>query len=501
MDSISLWEKISKRQVDYPELTEDIEVDVAIIGGGITGVTAAEQLTKAGKKVALVEAEKIGGITTSLSTGNLYIAVQPLYQTIASKFDFDTAKSVALSRKFAIEYIEKKVSDKKIHCKFTRRPWYAYTVKNEQATIEKEFELLKKMDLSVEYTKTLPFDFKFSKAIVMKDQARFNPLQYVLSMAADLLKNGCLIFEKTRVTKVTEHNHCVLETEKAKIKAKNVFMATHTPIGINPTQLFTAPYRSYVMGIELENKEYPEGHVWDLDSPFHSICTHSVSLKRPQIMLVAGEHHKTGQNPSKTSSYKKLEKYINSTFKVSKTVYKWSAQHFQSADSIPYIGLASGSSKHTYMATGYWADGLIYGTLAGIIISDLILKNSNPLEPIYQSTRHNLLSSAAFLWKENSNVLRQYLEDYPTLFSQKTENIKRGEGKVIEYNDEKLAVSRDTENNLHALSAVCPHMKCIVAWNNEEQTWDCPCHGSRFTCDGKVIEGPATTDLEIKQWK
>jgi len=185
-------------------------------------------------------------------------------------------------------------------------------------------------------------------------------------------------------------------------------------------------------------------------------------------------------------------------FKLKEVAYQWSAQHYQSADYIPYIGLASRSAKHTYMATGYWADGLIYGTLAGILFSELILKNNPEMfSRVYQSTRSKIQNSSAFVLKENSNVLLQYLNDYP-FASSPTEQIKIGEGKVIEVHREKLAVTRDNNNQLHVVSAVCPHMKCIVNWNDTEKTWDCPCHGSRFTCEGKVIEGPALTGLEKK---
>jgi glycine/D-amino acid oxidase-like deaminating enzyme/nitrite reductase/ring-hydroxylating ferredoxin subunit len=499
MDTRSLWQAISVRKTDYPELEKNLEVDVAIIGGGITGITAATQLINAGKKVAILEADKIGGVTTSLSTGNLYIAVQPFYQNIYSKFNLETAKTIAQSRKFAIDYIEKNIREKNINCHFHRRPWYAYTNKDPRISLDKEVELLKKMDVEIGYTNNLPLAFKFKKAIVMQNQARFNPLQYVISMADDLSSNGCHIFENTRVIEITEKDFCTLTTKNAKIKAKKVFMATHTPIGINSTQVFTAPYRSYVVAVRLKENNYPEGHFWDLDRPPHATCTHAMSSNDPELLLVAGSHHKTGQGSDMELHYNEMETFLRDHFPVAELAFKWSAQHYQSADNVPYIGLASRFSKHTFIATGYFADGLVYGTLAGIIIGDSILDKDNSLVNTYQAQRFTPIASAGFLAKEGSNVFLQYLKDYPLFKSSAYQDIKIGEGKIVKINGEKCAVWRDDKNELHAVSAVCTHMKCLVNWNNAEKTWDCPCHGSRFTCAGKVIEGPAMLDLEPKK--
>lgn len=499
MDTISLWESISTRTTAYPELSKDIEVDVAIIGGGITGITAAAHLIKNGKKVAIIEADKIGGVTTGYSTGNLYVPVQPFYQTINSKFNFDVASAIAHSRKFAIDYIEQNIQKNNISCNFSRRPWYGYTANHERISLNKEFELIQKMEIAIEYVNELPLKFAFSKAVVMPNQARFNPLQYVISMADVLAKQGCLIFENTRVTDIDEKDFCKLTTSNGKITAKKVLMATHTPIGINLTQMFTAPYRSYVVSVRVKDNNYPEGHFWDLDRPPHATCTHAVSTNEPELLMVAGSHHKVGQAKDTIEHYQELEKFLADHFPVSEVVYQWSAQHYQSADNVPYIGLANRSSKHTYMATGYFADGLVYGTIAGILIGDLILENNNPLSETYQSNRFDPLASFAFVAKENTNVFLEYLTDYPLFTKPNYEDIKPGEGKVVEINREKCGVSRDANNQLHIVSAVCTHMKCIVGWNNAEQTWDCPCHGSRFKPDGKVIEGPAKIDLENKQ--
>lgn len=492
--NVPLWKKITKISKSYPLLDQDIEVDVAIIGGGITGITAADQLLNQGKKVAILEAHCLGEGTSGYSTGNLYVPIQAFYQNVASKFNFETAKLIAHSRQFAIDFIESNIHEKKINCQFTRRPWYGYKNNKERASFTDEIELLKKMEIPVEYTHHLPLEIKFTKAAMIPDQARFNPLQYLIGMAENIFNKGGLIYENTKITHFEDKEIGYLYTHHAKIRANKIIVATHTPIGIHSVQMKIAPYRSYVLGVTLKNQNYPEGHFYDFGKLTHAICTHAVSSTCPEILLVAGSHHKTGQGKNMTQNYDILEEFVRKNFEVDAFPHRWSAQHYQAADDIPYIGNISGM-KNVFTATGYFADGLVYGTLAGIILSDIILKKDNPLIQIYQANRFKPIASAPALLKENFNVLLQYLKDYPFFKKMPYNHIACGEGKIIEVNKEKLAVSRDENNQLHIVSAVCPHMKCIVNWNNAEKTWDCPCHGSRFSNDGSVIEGPATQDL------
>ena len=431
-----------------------------------------------------------------MSTGNLYIAIQPYFQTIVKKFGLEHATHVAESRQFAINYIEKNIKANNIHCQFTYRPWYAYTEGEKETELERELETFKQMNVAAELTTELPFDLKFKKAMVVQNQARFNPMEYVISMAEKAAKKGCLIYENSPVNDIKEETtHCTVTTTNATITAKKVFMATHTPLGINLTQNFTAPYRSYVIAARLALAKYPEGHLWNLDNPRYSISTHAYKKAHPELLLVAGSHHKTGQGHDMKEHFTEIERFLHKNFLGVSISYQWSAQHYHAADSLPYIGLAHRHSKHLYMATGYFADGLIYGTLAGILIADLILHKNRSTHNYYKAQRITPDASMAFLVKENVNILAQYAKDLPLPEEKKFKHIKKGEGKVVEINRKKCAVSRDDKNQLHIVCAVCPHMKCIVSWNNAEQTWDCPCHGSRFKPTGEVIEGPAMTNL------
>lgn len=504
MNTISLWRAVTENVPTYPSLEEDIDVDVAIIGAGITGATTALKLAKHGLKVAIVEAKQICGGTTGDSTGNLYVPIQANFQDVIKKFNVEVAKIVAQSRRFAIDYIAQIVQENNLSCHFGWRPWYIYTDEVDKLNfLDDEIEAFQKVDLPVQYVSEMPLPLKFKKAAMLSNQARINPFQYVIGLIDVLHKHGCHIFENSAATEIEElKTKCIVHTRAGKIGAKKVVIATHTPIGIHPVQLYLAPYRSYVVAVKLKDNYYPEGHFWDLKVPHHAICTHPINGEHPQTLMVAGNHHKTGQANDTKEKYTELQKFLDTTFEVEKTIYEWSAQHYQSADGIPYIGLSHGS-KNIYEATGYFADGLVYGTVAGVIIANQILDQQEKWHDIYRISRFKPLASAGFLMCENSNVFLQYLKDFPTKSptSKTFDDIKKGEGRIIEIDREKCAVARDENNKVFVVSAVCTHMKCIVHWNNAEKTWDCPCHGSRFEIDGKYIEGPAMQDLSPKSHK
>lgn len=497
MQKDSLWIDTADAPTHFPQLQENIEVDVAIIGGGITGLISAYELIRNGKSVALLEGLRIASTTTGHSTGNLYVPVQPYFQNIISKFDVTTAKKIAETRALGIDFLENVVQETGIKCNFARRPWYLHTnKKKEVGFLEKELEAFKKIELDIEIPNHLPLDLEFKKAFRLNNQARFNPYQFCIKLADYLKEQGCLIFEKTRVHSYEEKKHCTIKTSHGEVRAKNIIIATHSPVGFNHVQMFIAPYRSYVVSAKLKNQECPDAMLWDVGQPHHSISTHPWKGTSVELVMVAGQHHKTGQDKNAELNYDKLREFFKEKFEIESFPYQWSAQHFQSADDVPYIGLASHTAKNTYMATGYFADGLVYGTIAGTLLAGMILQKENPIHQVFNAQRIKPLASAGFVTKENLNVMTQFFKDYLSKPTVKLDSIRKGEGKIIDVNKKKCAAFRDENGELHVVSAVCTHLKCIVHWNNAEKSWDCPCHGSRFDTRGKVLEGPAMLDLE-----
>lgn len=496
MKKTSLW-KDDASSTTYGPLTTDLEVDVAIIGGGITGLTTGYFLTNAGKKVAILEADQIGSGSTGFSTGNLYKILEEPLQKLEQKFNTETIHGIIASRKAAIRQIENIVNEFTINCDFQRRSWHLISeTPGDDEKIEREYEACFKADLKSTIETTTPLPFKISKALRIENQAQFNPMQYVQGIAAHIVKKGCIICEQTQVTHIEEGTPNILHTEKARIKAHNIIHATHTPKGFMTVQTLLGPYREYAIGAKLNSGTYPEGIFWVLNGSNHYSIRSYTRTNGEKNLIIIGEPHKVGQKEHNSSCFEKLEQYLRSHFDIKSIDYHWSAQNYKPADGLPYIGNVSEKSN-IYIATGFSTDGLTYGTLAGMIISDAILGNNNPWAKIYDPHRHTPIKSAGRFIKENANVLVQYVKDIPFKAEVKdASSIRPGEGKTVEMNGEKYAIYRDDNGDLHQVSAICTHLKCTVHFNDEERTWDCPCHGSRFTIDGKVIEGPALADLQ-----
>jgi len=498
MKKTSLWKDDAEASF-YPPLQKDLNVDIAIVGGGITGTAAAHLLTRQGKNVALLEAWEIGGGTTGFSTGNLYATVEERLNKLQCKFDETTARAVVSSRSAAIGHIENTVREYAIDCDFHRRPW---RLLSETETFDRfllqEYKACLKTGLDAYLDDSAPLTFPIRTALRIENQAQFNPMQYVKALAAQAQKAGGRVFEHTPVLHIKEGSPNILYAENGTVTANKVIHATHSPKGVRFVHTLMGVYREYAIAVKLNSDEYPEGIFWVMGKPHqHSIRSYA-SRTGENYLLVLGEPHKVGHKKDNEACFRNLETYIRARFDVKSIEYHWSAQNYRSADGLPYIGSVNDKAG-IYIATGFATDGLTYGTLAAMIISDLILGKENPWSRLYDPRRHNPLKSAGRFVKENAHVFMDYLTDWPYRAEAKSvAGIAPGEGKTVVLKGEKFAVYRDEAGELHQVSAVCTHMKCIVNWNKEQKSWDCPCHGSRFTVDGQVIEGPAILDLPKK---
>lgn len=493
MENFSVWrDEVSGPS--FPSLSGELEADVVIVGGGITGITAAYLLSIAGKSVVVLEALGVGQSSTGYSTGNLYATVggEGLH-SISMKFNEARLTEVVQSRAAAVDLIEEIIAVNGIECDFKRVPWSLFTVEGQRKSfVDKERTAAAAAGLTV--LSEVPYTWPVADGFTVPNQAQFNPLKYVVSLASKIESPTCRIFEHSRVTKVEEGDVCVVETEAGIVRASNIIMATHTPKGLYMVHTSMGPYREYAVAA-LAKGSYPEsGTYWEMqESEHYSIRTYDSPKGR--IIMVLGEMHKVGQKEENLECYEKLEVFLRKRFDVGEVVYKWSAQQYKPADSIPYIGLSSGNSK-TYIATGFAADGLTYGTLAAMIISDAILIKPNPWSKTYEASRITPLASASNFLKENVNVAYELVKDLLTTDADSFKEVRTYEGKIMELEGSKYAVHRDGEGQLHIVTAICPHMGCVVHWNTAEQSWDCPCHGSRFSKDGEVLEGPAINPLK-----
>jgi glycine/D-amino acid oxidase-like deaminating enzyme/nitrite reductase/ring-hydroxylating ferredoxin subunit len=493
MEIHSVFEDVNN--TNYPALTHDLHIDVAVIGGGITGLTSAGLISKQGKSVAVLEAHRIGKGATGNSTGNLYATVgNKGLHGVESKFDKETVKMVVRARAMAVAMIKSHIDEFGIDCDFKYVPWCLFAEGEEgKSHVEKEKKAAEEAGLNVANDASLPVNTTESFNINM--QAQFNPYRYVVGLAAGVENFNCSIYENTQVTEITEENGKVtLKCGTYTVTAGKVVMATHTPKGVYKVHTLMGPYREYAVAVTL-NGNYPaDGTYWDMFTSEHYSMRTYESLKG-KVLLALGQIHKVGQKVDNEECFAVLENFLRERFDVNEVAYRWAAQMYKPADTLPYIGTTSADSN-IYIATGYSADGLTYGTLAAKIIADDIAGVHNEYAKTFDAKRHTPIASASEFIKENVNVAAQLVKNLPFVDDgAEFAEIQPGDGKIVDVRGSKYAAYRNESGQLEVVSALCTHMGCVVNWNSSEKSWDCPCHGSRFGTCGSVIEGPAFTNL------
>lgn len=489
----SLWIETAPGR-EHPQLAGDLQVDVAIIGAGFTGLTAGVLLSKAGVSVAVLEAHRVGRGDSGLTTAHLTAALDARYQHLISKFGEEQARRAASSQTAAIAHIAEMISTYNIDCDFERVPAYYFAERARDRTkIEDEYRASMKVGLSCRFVEDLPLPFRADCGVLYEAQAQLHPRKYLNALAEILLQYNGYIFERTRVLDVRDRDPVRLTTEVGEVRAKAVIVATHTPVN-TLVRLHTkqAAYRSYVLGIERKGHvEFPPGLFFDTADPYHYLRRHPV--EEGDWVIAGGADHKVGQEPDTRRPFAVLEEYCRTRLGEHVIRKMWSGQVFETIDGLPYIGELD---AHTYVATGYSGNGVTHGTAAAILLSDLILGRENPWAELYEPKRMKPLASAKRFVVENTNVAKHLIADRWKAEEESLFEVERGEGMIIEQSGKKLAVYRDPQGALSVCSATCTHLGCIVQWNGAEKSWDCPCHGSRFDTDGEVLEGPAVRALE-----
>jgi Rieske Fe-S protein len=271
--------------------------------------------------------------------------------------------------------------------------------------------------------------------------------------------------------------------------------ATHIPAGINILHMRCAPYRSYAIAVELKDGNYPDALVYDMQSPYHYYRTQEVNGKR--YLIAGGEDHKTGHEENTNACLLRLESYVREHFNIDTVAYSWSSQYYEPADGLPYIGRLPGSSGKTFVATGFSGNGITYGTVAALMFREILAGASNKYEDVFDPRRVKPIAGFTNFVKENVDVAKELITRWLT--KEKIDELAAlapGEARVVTFEDNRIALYKDEQNNLHAINPVCTHMKCIVSWNNTEQSWDCPCHGARYNAEGIVLTGPSTDGLK-----
>lgn len=489
-------------QTRYPPLGGPIEVDVAIIGAGITGLTAGLQLVRAGKRVALIDLDTVGAGSTGDSTGHLTACLDRSYQELTADFGQDGARAAAKSSMSAIDFIERTISELAIECDFMRVPGFRYSHDSQGAAmLEKEAALTRTLGLSTSFSRESPLPSPRSSvqgSLRFDDQARFDAPLYCRALAAAVQQHGSFVFGDTLVDSVDEPaevgDPCVVHAAGYVVRAGAVIMATHTPLNrVLTLQTQLSPNTTYTMAFSLGAAPFPQGLFWDTEQPYHYV--RSLRDKDRRMLLVGGEDHPTGHEADTTKRFEALEAYARLHFDVGTVEYHGSGQVFSSPDGLPYIGQLPGMTR-VHVATGYSGTGLTFGTIAGLMLSDRVLGRSNGWEELYSPARVKLLSIAIPVVEAAASAAWHYVTDH--LSHAETESLSEvsaGQGKLVEIDGKKAAVYRDEGGALSLLDPACTHMGCTVQWNGAALSWDCPCHGGRFRPTGQVLCGPPTQSL------
>jgi glycine/D-amino acid oxidase-like deaminating enzyme/nitrite reductase/ring-hydroxylating ferredoxin subunit len=494
---VSYWEKSADRTA-YPDARSDLVCEVAVIGGGIVGVTSALRLAREGAHVALLEARRIGAGATGYTTAKISSLHGLTYSKLESSLGGRTARIYGEANETGLAGVAALVNELSIHCDFRRKPNFTYTESKQRvASIESELEAVTKAGLRARFVadvRELPYSV--AAAIRFDNQAEFHPLRYLLGLAEAAVDAGCSVFEGTRVVSLHQGELCDIRTEAgAVVRARHVIVATHLPI-LDRGLYFarTYPERSYVLMARVRGK-VPDGMFLSDEIPPHSL--RSVPTEDGEMLMVGGEAHKAGQSDAERR-FAALEEWTRERFDVESVEHRWATQDNMPADGLPFIGRLWPLSNRVITATGLRKWGLAMGTAASSMLVDQVLGRENPWTETFNPTRFHPLAAGPDLIKEGANVGFHFLADRITRRGS-ADGLAPGEGAIVGSGLGQQAVYRDESGELHSLSARCTHLGCIVRFNRAERTWDCPCHGSRFALDGAVIEGPAVHGLEPRE--
>lgn len=486
--STSLWDATSSSP-RFDSLHEDVRAGVVIIGAGITGLTAALLLAEKGRRVVVVEKESIGAGETGNTTAHLTVALDARYHYVQRHYSKEEAKLVADASRAALAKIEELVRRLSIDCHFLRVPGYLYTEKRKYVEeLKNEAAAARDAGLDARWVTGVPLPFETCGAVLWPDQAQFHPRQYLTGLAMHAAAAGVQIYERTPVTKISKG---VVETGEGSITADAVFMATNVPIhGFTPVLTKSAAYRTYAMAFH-QTGDHPEGLFWDTADPYH--YTRWQETEAGAFLIVGGEDHRVGENDDTDASFERLGTYARQSFGVHPLRHQWSGQVIEPFGGLPLIGGGNGQ----YISTGYSGQGMTFGSAGAMLVTDLILGVENPWAAVFDPSRNRPHMTTREFITENLHFPAHLIADRfnADVEARSTEEVHPGEGKIIKVDGRKIAAFRDESGALHCLSPVCPHMKCDVAWNDAERTWDCPCHGSRFSTTGEVLNGPAIAPL------
>ena len=471
--------------------------DVIIVGAGITGITCALMLQKKGINCMLIEANNMGFGTTGGTTAHLNNFFDTPYYQVIRNFGLESAKLLLHGANEVHNIIKDNINIYQIYCDYSPRPGYLFSLDEAQdEELEQIIDGHHQVGLDTFEVDNNPFKIPSVRVVEIPNQAQFHPLKYIRILLKEFISLGGVFIENCRVTSVDKvEDNIVATTTKGNIISKHLVYATHIPPGRNIMHFRNAPYRSYVMALKLRSGNYPEALGYDMFEPYHYYRTHNIDGQ--DYLIAGGEDHKTGDIDNTSESFERLESYLRMHFDIESIAYRWSSQFYEPADGLPYIGHLPGSPDNVYCATGYSGNGMIFGTLAAKTLSDIISTGSSDYQDLFSSSRVKPMAGFNNIIKEAGSVIKHMVVDKLSVDKIiALAELENDQGKVVKYEGDTLAVYKDATGKSYILESDCTHLYCTVKWNQEEKSWDCPCHGSRFNINGEVLNAPAVKKLK-----
>ena len=499
--TISVWMDTAEVP-EFGPLTRDAECDVCVVGAGIAGMTTAFLLAREGRKVIVLDDGKVGGGETGRTTAHLCSYVDDRFVELEKLHGSEGAKIVAESHSAAVQLIEHLCREEKIECGFKRLNGYLWVTEEfTEKDLDEELEATRRAGLSAEKLPKVPgVPFDSGPCLQFANQGQFHPLRYLAGLARAFVAKGGRIFDRTHVEGVEGRpkRPRVKTKEGHFVTADAVVVCTNSPISdYVVTHLKQAAYRTFVIAARIPTDGLEPALLWDSHDPYHYVRLAGVPDKPgSDLLIVGGEDHKTGQEDDAAERFARIELWARGKFpRLGQVEYRWSGQVMEPADSVAFIGPNPDGAENVWLATGDSGNGMTHGTIAGILLSDLVMKRENRWAELFNPKRVTLRAAREYA-RENLNVAVQYGDWVTPGEVQSVDDIPQGQGALIRRGAHKVACYRDEQGQLHERSATCTHLGCIVDWNSAEKSWDCPCHGSRFDAYGKVLNGPAISDLK-----
>ncbi len=480
----------------FPTLQDDLSADVVIVGAGITGITAGYLLSKQGVKVAILEAGRILHGTTGHTTAKITAQHDIIYDELIGHFGEDQARLYYEANRDALQFMKRTVETENIACDFAVEDAILYAQTFESADkLEKELRAYQKLGIPGELRDTIDLPLSIASALAMKEQARFHPIPYLTALTDRIVRTGSQVFEHTTVMKVEEGESPVVVTEKGqRLTCKHVISASHFPFldwkGIYFARLHAE--RSYVLAVKLK-QPYKGGMYLSIDKPSRSIRL-AEGGDEP-LILIGGEGHKAGQSPCTIKHYEALQTFAVTTFDVKEIAYRWSTQDLVTTDKVPYVGRITANNSNILVATGYRKWGMTNSTAAAHMLTNIVLGNEDRYLQLFNPARFRADPDLKTLISQNANVAKELISGKLETTHRSVDDVAENEGAVVSVGGRRAGAYRDPNGVLHVVDTTCTHMGCETHWNDGDRTWDCPCHGSRYSYTGEVIEGPAKEPL------